>query len=54
MKMEPIQCSEMSAYKIQMPGNYPEDNILQPQHWRKFEKYPVLFTVCVTLETQHF
>jgi hypothetical protein len=32
MKMEPIQCSETSAYKIQMPGNYPEDNILHPQH----------------------
>jgi hypothetical protein len=29
MKMEPIQCSETSAYKIQTPGNYPEDNILQ-------------------------
>jgi hypothetical protein len=28
MKMEPIQCSETSAYKIQTPGNYPEDNIL--------------------------
>jgi hypothetical protein len=28
MKVEPIQCSETSAYKIQTPGNYPEDNIL--------------------------
>jgi hypothetical protein len=26
--METIQCSETSAYKIQTPGNYPEDNIL--------------------------
>jgi hypothetical protein len=25
MKME--QCSETSAYKIQTPGNYPEENI---------------------------
>ena len=25
MKME--QCSEMSAYKIQAPGNYPEESI---------------------------
>jgi hypothetical protein len=32
MKMEPIQCSETSAYKIQTPGNYPEDNIIYPQH----------------------
>jgi hypothetical protein len=27
MKMEQIQCSETSAYKIQMPGNHPEENI---------------------------
>jgi hypothetical protein len=25
--MEQIECSEMSAYKIQKPGNYPEENI---------------------------
>jgi hypothetical protein len=31
MKTELIQCSETSAYKIQMPGNYQEDNILPPQ-----------------------
>jgi hypothetical protein len=27
MKMERTECSEMSAYKIQMLGNYPEENI---------------------------
>jgi len=27
MKME--ECSETSAYKIQTPGNYPEENIQQ-------------------------
>ena len=27
MKMEQTECSEMSAYKIQMPGNYPEESI---------------------------
>jgi hypothetical protein len=27
MKMEETQCSETSAYKIQTPGNYPEENI---------------------------
>jgi hypothetical protein len=31
MKMEPLQCSETSAYNIQTPGDYPEDNILHPQ-----------------------
>jgi len=29
MKMEQTECSEMSAYKIQTPGNYPEENIQQ-------------------------
>jgi hypothetical protein len=27
MKMERTECSETSAYKIQAPGNYPEENI---------------------------
>jgi hypothetical protein len=27
MKMEQIECSETSAYKIQTPGNYPEEHI---------------------------
>jgi len=25
--MKQTECSETSAYKIQMPGNYPEENI---------------------------
>jgi len=29
MKTEQTQCSEKSAYKIQTPGNYPEENIQQ-------------------------
>jgi len=29
MKMEQIDCSETSAYKIQTPGNYPEENVQQ-------------------------
>jgi hypothetical protein len=29
MKMEQIECSETSAYKIQTPGNYPEESIQQ-------------------------
>jgi len=27
MKMEQTECSEMSAYKIRTPGNYPEESI---------------------------
>jgi len=26
MKMEQTECSETSAYTIQTPGNYPEEN----------------------------
>jgi hypothetical protein len=29
MKMEQTECSEISAYKIQTPGNYREENIQQ-------------------------
>jgi len=29
MKMEQTECSEMSAYKIQTLGNYPEESIQQ-------------------------
>jgi len=29
MKMEQTECSEKSAYKIQTPGNYPEENNIQ-------------------------
>jgi len=29
--MEQTECSETSAYKIQTPGNYPEENIQQPR-----------------------
>jgi hypothetical protein len=29
MKMEQIECSETSAYKIPTPENYPEENIQQ-------------------------
>jgi len=32
MKMEQTECSETSAYKIQMPGNYPEESIQQDVH----------------------
>ena len=29
MKMEQVECSETSAYKIQTPGNYPKENIIK-------------------------
>jgi len=30
MKMEQTECSETPSYKIQTPGNYPEESIQQP------------------------
>jgi hypothetical protein len=29
LKMEQTECSKMSAYKLQTPGNYPEESIPQ-------------------------
>ena len=31
-KMEETECSETLAYKIQMPGNYPEESIQHSEH----------------------
>jgi len=35
MKME--QCSEMLTYKIQTPGNYPEESIQHSEHGESFK-----------------
>jgi len=32
MKMEQTEFSETSEYKIQMPGNYPEESIQHSEH----------------------
>jgi len=32
MKMEQTECSEMSAHKIQTPGNYPEESVQHSEH----------------------
>ena len=32
MKMEQTECSETSAYKIQTPGNYPEESVQRSEH----------------------
>jgi len=37
MKMEQIERSEMSAYKIQTPGNYPKENILYSEHGKSLK-----------------
>jgi hypothetical protein len=35
--MEQTECSETSAYKIQTPGNYPEENIQHTEHGESFK-----------------
>jgi len=37
MKMEQTECSETSAYQIQTPGNYPEENIQHTEHGESFK-----------------
>jgi hypothetical protein len=32
MKMEQTECSETLAYKIETPGNYPEESIQLSEH----------------------
>jgi hypothetical protein len=37
MKMEQRECSETLAYKIQMPRNYPEENIQHTEHGKSLK-----------------
>jgi len=37
MKMKQTECSETSAYKIQTPGNYPEENIQRTEHGKSLK-----------------
>jgi len=37
MKIEQTECCEMSAYKIQTPGNYPEENIQHTEHGKSLK-----------------
>jgi hypothetical protein len=44
MKMEQTECCETSAYKIQTPRNYPEENI---QRMDLITKIPKFWTLCI-------
>jgi len=37
MKIEETECSKMLAYKIQTPGNYPEENIQHTEHGKSLK-----------------
>jgi len=46
MKMEQTECSETLAYKIQTPGNYPEESIQHSEHGESLKSRVInLFTV---------
>jgi len=45
MKMEQTECSETSAYKIQTPGNYPEESI---QHSEQGESLKLITKSMIT------
>jgi hypothetical protein len=45
MKMEQIECSETSAYKIQTPGTHPEENIQHTEHGESLKSKSV-FLLC--------
>jgi len=51
MKMEQTERSETSAYKIQTPGNYPEENIQHTEHGESLKSriVSVFFNSCITL-----
>jgi hypothetical protein len=46
--MEQIECFETSVYKIQMPGNHPEENIQHTEHGESL-KSKVLLEVCYSV-----
>ena len=54
MNMEQTECSETSAYKIQMSGNYPEQNIQHTEHGESL-KSSITYSECVfvALVIQH-
>jgi hypothetical protein len=45
MKMEQIECFETSAYKIQTPGNHPEENMQHTEHGESLKSKKV--KICV-------
>jgi len=46
MKMEQTECSETSAYKIQTPGKYPEENIQHREHGESLKSKTLLEVSC--------
>jgi len=43
MQMEETECSEMFAYKIQTPGNYPEESIQHSEQGESLKSRFIIF-----------
>jgi hypothetical protein len=50
LKMEQTECSEALAYKIQTPGNYPEESIRHSEHVESLKsKINIIITITTTI-----
>jgi len=49
MKMKETGCSEKSAYKIQAPRNYPEENIQRTEHDKSLKSRTFLNVVHIVV-----
>jgi hypothetical protein len=47
MKMEQTECSETLAYKIQMPGNYPEESIQHSECGESLKSRVLKMVACI-------
>jgi hypothetical protein len=50
MTMEQTECSETSAYKIQTPGNYPEESMQDSEHGESLKSRNM---TVVLFDTEH-
>ena len=48
MNMEQTECSETSAYKIQTPGNYPEENEQHIEHSESLKSIKIFVSIMYT------
>jgi hypothetical protein len=47
--MEQKECSETSAYKIQTPGNYPEESIQHSEQGESFKSRTLSLLLMISL-----
>jgi hypothetical protein len=46
MKTEQTECSEASVYKIQTPGDYPEESIQHSEHGKRLKSRITITNYC--------